>query len=148
VEALKELINDFTGIKIEAIASRYETGMFDGIIISAVDSMSTRKTIWDNHKDKSVGTKCLIDPRMGAETALMYVMSPMDGTDQVSYEKTLYTDESALQERCTAKATMYTACMLSGLVAKAVKDIVTNSNYPRVSMWSIKDDDFKVWKKI
>jgi len=52
-----------------------------------------------------------------------------------------------MHDRCTAKATMYTACMLSGLVAKSVKDIVTDGPYPRNAMWSIKDNDLIIYTK-
>jgi hypothetical protein len=74
-------------------------------------------------------------------------MCPVNPEDIASYEKALYTDDNAQHERCTAKATMYTALSLSGLVAKAVKDIVTGGPYPRTAMWSIKDNDFQAWTK-
>ena len=145
VLALKELIKDFTDVTIEAVSARYESGFFPGIVISAVDSMAVRKLIWDNHKSQSLNTKYIIDPRMGAENAMMYIMSPMREDDIASYEKSLYTDENAVQERCTAKATIYTANLLSGMVSKAVKDIVTNNAYPRTLIWSIAANDFQAW---
>lgn len=149
VEALKELVHDFTGVSINAVNEPYVNQAFDGIVISAVDKMSVRKDIWEAQKRKRRGgnTIAVIDPRMGAEIAQMYVMSPKDKADIESYEKTLYSDDNAHPERCTAKATMYTANMLSGLVCKAVKDLVTDGPYPRVTMWSIKENDFNSWKK-
>jgi len=148
VVALKHLLHDFTMTSPDIEERRYERGVFPGIVISAVDSMEVRKKIWMNHKNQAPFTKAIIDPRMGAETALLYVMNPMDGKDIDSYEKTLYSDEDAVQERCTAKATIYTACMLSGLVAKAVKDLlVCPGKYLRLAQWSIKDDQFMAWKK-
>ncbi len=141
VEALAELIKVFTGTEIEPIAKRYNgEGPLPGIVISAVDSMSARRTVWEAHEGISPSTKAIVDPRMAVETALLYVMNPMSERDAKAYKATLYTDENAVQERCTAKATMYTAQLLSGLVAKAVKDLVTKSAYPRVVNWSIKDD--------
>lgn len=141
VYALTELIKDFTGVAIEPIAKRYNgEGPLPGIVISAVDSMKARKTVWDAHVGIAPSTKVIIDPRMAVETALMFVMNPMSEKDAKAYEASLYTDENAVQERCTAKATMYTAQLLSGLVAKAVKDVVTKSSYPRVVTWSIKED--------
>lgn len=143
VVALAELIKDFTGTIIEPINRRYNgEGPLKGIVISAVDSMKVRKTVWDAHCGVAPTTKAIIDPRMAAEEALLYTMNPMSVTDKTSYEATLYTDENAVRERCTAKSTMYTAQLLSGLVAKSVKDIVTKSSYPRIVMWSIKDNQF------
>jgi len=147
-EALADLVYEFTDVKIEAIPKRYTGGQLPGIVISAVDSMKVRTLIWDQHVGMSPATKYIIDPRMAAETALMYVMNPMSEKDEESYRKTLYTDENSVHERCTAKSTAYTVLSISGLVCKAVKDIVTNSEYPRISQWSIKDNDLKVFRSI
>lgn len=142
VDALYELVKDFTGVEIDAYHRYYEGGMFNGIVISAVDSMEVRKLIWDNHKEFAMNTKLVIDPRMGAETALCYAMKPMSEKDVESYAKTLYTDGEAVQERCTAKSTMYTVLSLSAHVAKVVKDFLCHENerYIRVMEWSLKDN--------
>jgi len=89
----------------------------------------------------------VIDPRMGAETALMYAYNPLSPAECDEYSKTLYSDENAIQERCTAKATMYTACMLSGLVAKTVKNIVCKEQSSRNLMWDINADDMIAMKR-
>jgi molybdopterin/thiamine biosynthesis adenylyltransferase len=136
VEALADLVESFTDVRINAVNQLFEGAPLNGIVISAVDSMSARQMIWDGQK-MSAGVDMLIDPRMGAETAMLYCMNPHDANDRFSYEKTLYSDNEAVQDRCTAKSTTYTALLLSGLVAKAVKDIVTDSPYPRIVNWSI-----------
>lgn len=149
VEALYGLICDFTETEIDCRKERYQGGMpLPGIVISAVDSMQARRLIWDTHKNRAPHTKRVIDPRMGAEVALMYVMDPNSKVDQATYEKTLYTDQEGLQERCTAKAVMYTATMLSGLVAKAVKDILVKEPYTRTAQWSIKDCQLLAWNSL
>jgi molybdopterin/thiamine biosynthesis adenylyltransferase len=141
VEALKDLVKEFTGVEITAKNEKYESGMFRGIVISAVDKMSVRKLIWDNHKEVALATKLFIDPRMGAEHVLCYAISPMSPKDVKSYEKTLYTDEQAAHERCTAKSTMYTALAISSHVCKIVKDYLCNEKkYVRVCEWSIKEN--------
>ena len=143
VLALKEMVEEFTGVDIDAIHGRFtnETGInpMPGIVISAVDSMVSRKAIYQSSKNSPV--KFLIDPRMGAESALLYVCKPMDHDDRKRYEKTFYSDQEAVQERCTAKATIFTANMLSGLVCKTVRDVLVG-DYKWHSQWSIKDDDF------
>lgn len=144
VLALQELVEDFTGVKIKAKNELYKEGIFRGIVISAVDSMKVRRTIWENHKEVAFQTKIVVDPRMGAESALIYAMSPMNVADITSYEKTLYTDENAVQERCTAKATMYTAIMLSGQVCKILKDYLVKTNpYARVTQWNIAQNAYQ-----
>jgi len=141
VEALRDLIEDFTGVNISYFPSRYEGGKIKGIVISAVDSMEARRLIWEEHKDFSIGTRLVIDPRMGAEQALCYAMNPLSNKDIASYEKTLYSDEDAVQERCTAKSTVYCALSLSAHVVKVVKDFLCNDEkYTRVMEWSVKDN--------
>lgn len=146
VDALKELIHDFTGVEIEVVPERYESGFVRGYLISAVDSMSARKQIWESAKS-GFGVEWFIDPRMASEYALLYVMNPQDKDDVSSYEKTLYTDGASVQERCTAKATMYTATMIAGYVAKAVKDLVTKGPYARVTHWDIGLNNHQSWRK-
>lgn len=146
-DALASLIEDFTEVKIQSHTATYEKGIFPGVVISAVDNMATRRLIWEQHKDVGVNTRAIIDPRMGAESALLYTMVPTNLEDQKSYERVLYDDKDAQPERCTAKSTMYTVGMISGLVAKTVKDLLTNGRYPRVAQWGIKDNFFVAWPK-
>jgi len=70
-------------------------------------------------------------------------MSPNVESDIVSYRKTLYTDENAAEDPCTAKATMYTSGLLGSMVAKSVKSVLLKENYPRILMWNIKENDFE-----
>lgn len=141
VEALQELVKDFTEVDIKVVPEPYVGGALRGIVISAVDKMDVRQLIWDSHVNKAPSTKFLVDPRMGAEIAMLFTMDPNDPADIKSYEKTLYTDANSHNEPCTAKATVYTACMLAGLVCKTVKDIQMDGPYPRTVQWSIADND-------
>lgn len=138
VLALQDLVRDFSDVEITAKNEPYVDGFFPGIVIMAVDSMKVRNLIWENHKEISFHTKLIIDGRMGGESALIYAMQPLDEKDIKSYGKTLYTDENAMEERCTAKATMYTVLGISGLICKIVKDYLTKSTpYSRITMWNI-----------
>lgn len=150
VDALAKLVHDFTKVEIKTSPSRVTSGAqpWPGIVIVAVDSMEARKIVWDIHKCKSPATKAIIDPRMGAESALLFVVNPMDIADGEAYEKSLYSDAEAVHERCTAKATIYTANMLSGLVCKAVKDLLTRPDYLRSAQWNIKENGFEAFKKL
>ena len=152
VETLHGLVQSFANVNIKAINGKYEgKESFEGIIISAVDSMDARKMIWESQKKKGKKKpkvpKYIIDPRMGAETSLLYVMDANDAKDITSYEKTLYTDANAVAERCTAKATIYTANLLAGQVCKAVKDIATGNAYTRTSQWDIAKNQVMMWNK-
>lgn len=149
VDALSDLLYDFAGemIKTKFHFSKWNPVMpMKGIVIAAVDDMQVRGDIFTQCV-KNFQVTHFIDPRMGAETALMYVMKPQEAKDRESYAKTLYTDQDAVQERCTAKSTIYTANLLSGLVVKAVKDIIVKAEkYPRVTQWAIALDEQKIFR--
>jgi hypothetical protein len=146
-QALAELIFDFTKLQIKAFSTCYNGSQeLRGIVISSVDSMEVRKLIWSKAKD-NFRVSWIIDPRMASEYALSYVMDPNDFKDQTAYEKTLYTDENAIHEPCTSKATIYTATMISGHVAKHVKDLVTGKKYARVTNWDIALNKQLTWVK-
>lgn len=152
VVALYESIARDTKIQIKSKNERFE-GTADQvkdlgkIVITAVDSMKVRSLIWAVCKDNAA-VFWYIDPRMAAEYALQFVMNPNNTEDIQSYEKTLYSDENAEQERCTAKATMYTSTMIAGYVAKAVKDLITDNKYARVTHWDIKTNHLQNWEKV
>lgn len=146
VEALARIVSEYTETDIKAVNARYQGGIFPGVVVSAVDNMATRRIVWEAHAGKSMATRAIVDPRMGAEMALLYTMRPMEPTDQATYLKTLYSDAEALMEPCTAKATIYTALLLSGLVVKAIKDVLTdNPKYPRIVAWNIRENDYELF---
>lgn len=137
VVALNKQIKEFTG---ETIRTEYKKIMptdsvQSDIVISAVDNMEVRK-----HLFETSACKYIIDPRMAAEYSTMRVVDMSDKEDKKAYSKSLFTDDEAVQERCTAKSTMYTVLLLAGQVAKAVKDLSTEHNYVRSLEWSIKDN--------
>lgn len=149
VLALADLIFAFTKTKIKIKNEKFECTQdqikdLGKYVITAVDSMAIRKSIWGVCRDNAK-VFWYIDPRMAAEYALCFVMNPNSTKDISSYEKTLYTDEKAVAERCTAKATMYTATMISGYVAKAIKDLVTENKYARVTHWNIELNNLQNW---
>jgi len=147
VQALNEIVEDFTCFSINAVNDKFVGGnIANDIVISAVDSIDTRKKIWESVK-KNGFVKMFIDPRMGAEHAALYVINPHDEKDIAAYEKTLTSDEQALHEPCTRKATQYCALALSGLVCAQVKAIATNSDYSRITQWNIPSGSFMAWSK-
>ncbi len=149
VHALQEIVKDFTDIEIKVVDGLYplkDNITMTSIVISAVDSMKSRSGIWGANKMNGF-VKYFIDPRMGSETALLYVMQPNDKKDIDSYEKTLYTDANAVAEPCTRKSTQYCALALSGLVCAQVKAITTGNNYSRSTQWDIPKGGFMQWTK-
>ena len=126
VEALRDLVRDFTSVEISIHKGRYERGTFTGILITAVDSMEVRERVLEEHAMNAFQTKLIIDPRMGAESLAMHCYRPTIEAECEAYKHT--TTGPTVEERCTAKATMYTVNLIAGLVAKTVKDFCTGKN--------------------
>ncbi len=144
VLVLQKLIQEFTDVTIKAVNDMYVPdthGPLRGdVLVSAVDSMAVRRMVFEN-------CMCthLLDARMGAEYIQTYHVFSDSSKMQDNYKASLYTDAEAVQERCTAKATMYTVNLIAGLLGKAVKDIATNELRPIESLdWNVKQNS-AVW---
>ena len=141
-QSLQDLIYQFTATPIKVHTEKWDGQVHPGLVITAVDSMQVRRQVYDAYVAQAPHTKAIIDPRMSAENALLYVYKPMDEHDSLTYSKSLYSDSQGTQEPCTAKATIYTANLLAGLTVKAVKDQVTrHPNYLRTAHWNIADNE-------
>jgi molybdopterin-synthase adenylyltransferase len=138
VDALREIIEDFTGVVIKTHNRKWEkTDAFQqvDIIIPAVDSMKVRDEIYKDMSDAGNNFKWIIDPRMAAESMTLLVVSPEKDNDY--YQKFLFGDDVAVQERCTAKSTIYTVNLAAGMIAKAVKNVAMEQSYTRRVAWNI-----------
>lgn len=125
VDALQDIVGSLSGVKITAKNELY-TGLEStrGIVVLGVDSMSARYQIHNNLKrNGSYGITRVFDFRMGAEVLSMYAYTPYE---DCKYHNTLTDDSEAIQERCTAKATIYTATFIGGAVALVIKRFITN----------------------
>lgn len=138
--ALFNLIDSFTNVKIMAnprLFTPEDASHLAGIVIVAVDSMEARRMIIESIRENAFNVKYVIDPRMGAETYLQYTINPFDDKDNATYEKTMYSDKDTVQERCTAKSTVYTATLAGGMITKTIKNLLLKQPYPRSTQWDI-----------
>lgn len=108
-------------------------GAIADILISSVDNMGARCEAYEYAKEQKLDW--FIDPRMGAEILTMATVRPLKDE---WYTRTLFDDSKGVEERCTAKATIYTALMASALVCKSVKDIITNNPHTEYLTWNIR----------
>lgn len=140
-QALSELIFEFTGFHGTPFMPRkfeaQDASKLLGLVVVAVDSMEARRMIYESIKEYGFNVKYIIDPRMSAEFFTQYTINPFNPDDNVMYEKTLFDDKDGVQERCTAKSTVYTASLAAGIVTKTVKDILLKGTYPRTTHWDI-----------
>lgn len=128
VLALDDNIKDFTGANIECAALKFEeywkTEHRDfKIIISAVDSMESRKSIWKLLQNDTTW-ELYIDARMGGELLRLLVIAAHFPTTIEKYEHIINTKAEASEEKCTAKSIVYNTFLCGGLVAHIVKKFV------------------------
>lgn len=134
-EAIADVVKSFTEFNISFVPRKYvDEELNSNIVISAVDSMKARKTIWDGVK-KSPNVHLYIDGRMSSQSMNVVTASlSMDDStpggsidDRIeAYEKTLFEDKDAEQERCTARSIMYTPLAISAIICNQVKRFINN----------------------
>lgn len=126
VDALKEIVKDFSNIEIKSINAKIKDVQFDcDFLIVAVDNMKTRKEIFESIK-YTIFIKKLIDARMGAEVFKILTINPSDIDDIEMYEKTLHSDEDATEEPCTRRAIIYNILTIASFIANNVKKVIMN----------------------
>jgi hypothetical protein len=129
VVALAKIVKDFTGIEIKVIPERYNGGNLSGVVLITVDSMASRKIVWDNcYMHPAV--KLYVDSRMGAQIYDIQSFRPTDKDAVKSYEATWYDDKDAIQERCSEKAIIYTVMAMANILCNIVKRHVQAESVP------------------
>jgi len=121
VIALKEIIFDFDGLEIAAMTKKWDRMLVEGVFICSVDNMKTRHDIWRTLKRLRVKVPLYIDARMGAEVMRIYAVDPLKEEEVKLYESSLCPPEDAHVAPCTAKATMYCASVISGIIVSILK---------------------------
>jgi len=94
-----------------------------GIVVSGVDSMKSRKAIWEATK-MSPGVEHYIEARMGGYLLRVYYLNPQNRADRQKYEETLYDDSEALELPCTAQSLIYTGMMAAVFISDNLRQVV------------------------
>ena len=128
--ALMDVMEQFGGHTPNAIAQRYVDQELSEVVISAVDSMESRMTIWRSVREKP-DVRLYLDARMGLETLIVYAVRPQIREDRIVYSQSLVPDDQTLQEPCTARTVCYTPLMAASIVCNLVKRFVNDEDMPR-----------------
>lgn len=119
--ALASKINhDLDRTICQAIPRHFDNDTISEIVISCVDSMTTRQAIWQ-HVKKQPDVGLYLEARMGAEMCRIYSIKNPSVNDTLWYNDMLYSDEHALPLPCTARATIYTGSLIASLLCYQVK---------------------------
>jgi molybdopterin-synthase adenylyltransferase len=127
--AFTRLLETYGGQTPNAITMRYDRQELSDVVISAVDSMDSRKRIWRAVHDQA-DVRLYIDARMGLEVLDLHVVRPQIKADRVRYTASLCSDAEALQERCTARSVCYTPLMAASVICGLVKRLVNDEQLP------------------
>lgn len=129
VVALAKIVEDFTGIKINTIAKRYEDQALQGVVLITVDSMASRKLVWNKAKMNPM-VKMYVDSRMGAQVYDVQSFRPTDKDAIKYYEDAWYDDKDAMAERCSEKAIIYTVMVMANVLCNMVKKYIQGDAIP------------------
>jgi len=98
-------------VSVEQIGERFQRSAPIGdVLFCCVDSIDTRKFIWEAVKDR---VSVFVDTRMSASVAR--VIAVADSIGREHYPTTLFGAGEAYHGSCTAKSTIYTANIAAGL---------------------------------
>lgn len=111
VNALQALINNQTKTIINIKNEKFTNQHISGIVFLMVDSMETRKSIWENAIKMKPAISLLIEPRMGLDVARIYNVEPCNLSHIKEYENTYYTDEVAEVSACGNSMTVISSAM-------------------------------------
>jgi adenylyltransferase/sulfurtransferase len=121
VEALAELLSQFARLEVLPLQEAVTNQRLEGVVVSAVDNMAARSEIWRSCIRYRAAIPLYVDARMGGQVCRVLTVRPVDPDDVRLYESTLYSDEAALEDPCTAQAIIYTVFGVAGLVANQIR---------------------------
>ena len=84
------------------------------VVFCCVDSIFTRELVWQTVRQRAA---FFADGRMSAE--VVRVVAAADAAADAYYATTLFSAEQAYRGSCTARSTVYTACIAAGVMLSA-----------------------------
>lgn len=133
VQAASEKLATFTSLQriqtykqtienVDALLQDYHAK----VVISALDSMSGRKFIFEKMLENTNKKQLLLDSRIGAEYYEIYCI-PMDNQQYIDqYRETLFSDEQGNVGACNYQQSSHSACMAACEMVKLVTNWITN----------------------
>lgn len=125
--------------KVEAIASyihahglepHVETHMVElphpdvtlnGLVISGLDSMKARASIWEESIKLNPRVTRYIDARLSGEFIAIYTVNPSNMDDIKGYEQTLHSDEEGEEVSCTERGIIDVGLQVGSLLTRSVR---------------------------
>ncbi len=117
-----------------------------GIVVAGVDSMASRKEIWQSVRSAKNVVPLYIDGRIGVqwdddegkvtgEFIEVFTIIPARMQDIELYEEHMFDDEDAAPLRCSAQAVAYIGAFIAGFIAANIRKWVTSMAYHRYILY-------------
>lgn len=126
VDALAEIIKRDTGIEIKTNNVRVTNQTMNGYVYVMVDSMASRKEIFNNVVKFKPYIKLAVEPRMGLDMCRIYNINPIDMDILKFYESTLYKDEEAEVSACGSTMSVITSSLF--VASYVVRQLINHVN--------------------
>lgn len=126
VVALKEYVKSNTGIDISIVEERFTNQRVEGYLCVMVDTMDSRKEIFNNSIKLKPSVILAIEPRMGLDMMRLYNIEPLRISSHKAYEDTLYGDDTAEVSACGNSMSVITSSLL--VASYVVRQIINHFN--------------------
>jgi len=129
VTALANQLAMLTEVKTTAVAEAYDGQPLEGLVVSAVDSMTARQRIWRHVRGRRE-ISLYLDSRMGALVGQVLAVHPGSPVEEHAYRQTLHSQQDALQEPCTARSVVFTVLGIAALASGILRAHVVGEPIP------------------
>ena len=126
VIALSDIIAEETNTEINIKNEKFINQRLSGIVFLMVDSMASRKEIWENSIKMKTTIPLLIEPRMGLDGGRIYNVEPVNLNHIKEYENTYYSDDEAEVSACGNSMTVITSAM--GIASWCARQLINFTN--------------------
>lgn len=124
--ALNAMVERYADKSITCVTRRLRpSDKLSGIVIGAVDSMASRKTIWETVKKSSANVPLYIDGRIGGEVIRVMSARPGVKADCARYEASILPEYKVAPLKCTAAGIIDVSFVVASLIVRAFRLWVT-----------------------
>lgn len=100
VKALTDIIQETTGVVLKGETCWIDQKYFDMVVICGVDSMASRRAIWEKSIKFQPQIPLYLEARVGGSALKVYAINPIDLGSVRLYEENLHDDSTVLQPDC------------------------------------------------
>ncbi len=126
VRALGSLIEAHMGehVKVSEFDTKHDGVDYDeyqGVVVSGLDSMEARKALWEERIKNNITVPLYIDARIAGQLILIYACCPYIPDEIEQYEKTLHSDDEAVNAPCTERGVIDVGFQCGALISRMVR---------------------------